>query len=86
MGIGLAQIRLWPQHAIWFLAIQGFVMGYALREVLREHYALKKRRAAMDVEAEKLLKTLAAELEEKFPDEAADNERILLAFRKTMGL
>jgi hypothetical protein len=86
MGIGLAQIRLWPRYAPAFVIVQGLLLSFALFHVLRLHNELNNKRAEMKADAEQLLALMKAELEEKFPDQPEENARQMAQMRKTMGI
>ena len=86
MGLGLMQIRLWPQHAIWFLAVQGVLLGYALRFVILLHFEMKRRRAEINREGERFLTEMATVLKRVHPDDPKGNAEKVALVRKTMGL
>jgi hypothetical protein len=86
MGIGLAQVRLWPRYAPEFVILQGILLSFALFHVLRVHNDMKKKRAEMKDAAEQLLALMKAELQEKFPDQPEENARQMAQMRKTMGI
>jgi hypothetical protein len=86
MGIGLAQIRLWPHYAPAFVILQGLLLSFALFHVLREMGSLKKRRADLHEEAEKLLEQMKADLDQMFPEALDANAAQVEEMRKVMGL
>jgi DNA anti-recombination protein RmuC len=61
-------------------------MAYGFTHVLRENLALKKRRVGLREESEKLLIEMRATLDNRFPDQAAENAEKVEEIRKAMGL
>jgi hypothetical protein len=86
MGIGLAQVRLWPHYAPAFVILQGLLLSFALFHVLREHKDMKKQQQQLRNEAKKWLEELNADLNRHHPDDPSGNAEKIAAIRKAMEL